>query len=153
MEPPAKKAKKNGSTDVLDDSECSVFFAMFTHYYVKICEGYIPKITSNSTGWALRVFLAWRKEHNEYAEGKYPEKLLEEPQVDLLNFCLSWKSAGKMESRTCLYLLIIFLQDYIVFLMSYVSNGVVCPNFINGKNMIYSEQSKCVIVRKKVVGQ
>ena len=76
MEPPAKKARSASN-------ECRF---SSPHSPLKICEGYMPKSTTKSTDWALRVFHAWRKQRNEHTDDKCPEKLLEEPQVELLNF-------------------------------------------------------------------
>ena len=59
----------------------------------KICEGYVPKNTSESTSWALRIFRAWREQRKD---DKCPETLLEDPQVELLSF---WLSRFIMEAR------------------------------------------------------
>ena len=82
MEPPAKKCRFSSP-----HSPTSM---------EKICEGYVPKNTSKSTSWAQRVFRAWREQRNERKDDKCPETLLEEPQVELLNF---WLSRFVMEAR------------------------------------------------------
>lgn len=56
----------------------------------KICQGYIPKNTTKSSDWALRVFQAWRKQQSERSiEEHCPDNLLEVPRADSLDvsFC------------------------------------------------------------------
>ena len=55
----------------------------------EICRGYVPKNTSKSTDWAVRVFKAWREQRSEEIDGKCPDNLLEDPSVDALNFWLA----------------------------------------------------------------
>ena len=83
MEPPAKKCRFSSP-----HSPTSM---------EKICEGYVPKNTSKSTSWALRVFRAWREQRNEHEDDKCPETLLEEPQVFLNTMC---SEAGIHEKET-----------------------------------------------------
>ena len=78
----------------------------------KICQGYVPSNTSKSTSWAVRVFLSWREQRNKRVSEQCPEKLLEEPTVEHLNYWLSRfvsKLVTKTESPTHL-LLSIFLH-------------------------------------------
>ena len=55
----------------------------------EICRGYVPKNTSKSTDWAVRVFKAWREQRSEEIDEKCPDNLLEDPSVDALNFWLA----------------------------------------------------------------
>ena len=89
MEPPVKKARSASN-------ECCFSSSHSRSTMVKICERYMHKNTTESTGWALRVLHVWRKQRNEHADDKCPEKLLEESQVELLNF---WLSHFVMEAR------------------------------------------------------
>ena len=41
------------------------------------------------TSWAVRVFQSWREQRNKHVTEQCPEKLLEEPTVELLNYWLS----------------------------------------------------------------
>ena len=67
IEPPAKKAR-SASNEYHFSSPHS------PSTMVKICEGYMPKNTTKSTGLTLRVFHARRKQHNEHTDDKCPEK-------------------------------------------------------------------------------
>ena len=55
----------------------------------KICQGYVLSNTRKSTSWAVRVFQSWREQRNKHVTEQCPEKLLEKPTVELLNYWLS----------------------------------------------------------------
>ena len=136
MEPPAKKCRFSSP-----HSPTSM---------EKICEGYVPKNTSKSTSWALRVFRTWREQRNEHEDDKCPETLLEEPQVELLNFWLSRfvmearREDGKPYPPSSINNI---LSGLYRFSKTCVPKGMVCPNFMNRKDPLFRDLTGAIQVR------
>ena len=145
--PPAAKRTRSR----VDDEKENRFTAPHSPTTMrKICQGYIPPNTSKSTSWAVRVFQSWREQRNKSISELCPEKLLEEPTVENLNYWLSRfvievrREDGKPYPPASINNILAGLYRYS---RSCLPTGVECPNFMNRKDACFRDLTGAVQVR------
>ena len=139
-EPPAKKAREDVVSSSRESSDCCFPVPTGSPTMKKIGKGYVPHNTEKATGWALRVFNAWRQERNRSSTDKCPDDLLECPDVGSLN---RWLSRFVVECRR---------EDGNPYppssiTKSYASDPGSCPNFMNRKDSNFCDLNGAIQVR------
>ena len=103
----------------------------------RVCGGFVLQNTKRSTNWALRSFKQWKEHRNSTATELCPEKLLEQPNAELLNYWLARsvveirREDGENYPPSSLNNILAGLYRYS---KSCIPMGSTCPNFMNRRD-------------------